>query len=305
MKLNESKKDSEIKEKELKITEFTLRIKSKYLTTEINNKKSRLEIDNSKKNIDWCLDKLKNIELNEKTLSKIVYKSLIDLKCCFEIKISQKANDEDQCKTIKANVTENGITIEIIRERMIKLIKINPKIRELLSYQMQTKSMTQITHLLEKRIEFIGRENFIEKIKKKISEKSTRTVVLHSFGGMGKSSLANEYGHRIKDKDNGYIVRWILADKIDNFEIAIRQLARLFNVEKIEAIESLKILIDCLNAKIVDFNGNFIFILDNVDNYESIRSFMDGINNLPINKVKLLTLRKTQIISKNLEKYSN
>ena len=135
---------------------------------------------------------------------------------------------------------------------------------------MPTSSLVHITHLLNERIPFIGREEIIKTIKEKFEQSTTRIVILQAFGGMGKSCLANEFGHIIKDEDRGYVVRWIVADKQDNFKASIHQIARLFSIPNVEK-QDFNELLDFLMGKIQDSPINFLFILDNVDDIETIQ----------------------------------
>ncbi|MFO0007698.1 MAG: hypothetical protein ACK559_41950, partial [bacterium] len=98
-------------------TEFTLKVKCKYVTIERDEKKQKLLISNSTQNIDWCLDKLESASLDKNNLSKIVFKSLNDLKGLFSIEISLEANDDKQCKFIVVKESKNEVTIDILKER--------------------------------------------------------------------------------------------------------------------------------------------------------------------------------------------
>jgi hypothetical protein len=113
---------------------------------------------------------------------------------------------------------------------------------------------------------------------------------------MGKSCLANEYGHLIKDEDRGYVVRWLVADKKDNFKASIHQIARLFSIPNVEK-QDFNELLDFLMGKIHDSPINFLFILDNVDDIETIQKFVNQIGVLKKNKIQLLiTTRQGNLI---------
>jgi hypothetical protein len=189
----ENKNVKEKSKAKVESTEFTLKIKGEYVTIERDEKKQRLLISNSTQNIDWCLDKLESVALDKNNLSKIVYKSLDDLKGLFSTEISLEGNDDKQCKFIIVKESKNEVTIDILKERMIKLLKINPNIRKELKFQMPTSSLVHITHFLNERIPFIGREEIIKKIKEKFEQITTRIVILQAFGGMGKSCYKFKY----------------------------------------------------------------------------------------------------------------
>ena len=80
----------------------------------------------------------------------------------------------------------------------------------------------------------------------------------------------------IKDEDRKIVVRWLFADKKDNFKASIHQIARLFNIPNVEK-QDFNELIDVLMGKIQDSPINFLFILDNVDDIETIQKFVNQI----------------------------
>ena len=125
-------------------------------------------------------------------------------------------------------------------------------------------------------------------------------LILCSPGGTGKSCLANEYGHQIKTKENGCIVRWINADTADKFETSFRQLARLFDIPYVEILDS-NDLIDHLISKIISLENKFIFILDNVEEYELIEYLSVRLSDLSENLIKVLITSR----NKNIPNYFN
>ena len=159
------------------------------------------------------------------------------------------------------------------------------------------KDRIQIPNELFERIDFIGREKELENLRSKMDKSSTHIIVLSGFAGTGKSCLVNEYGHQIKG--NEYIVRWINADTYDNYELSFRQLARLFLIPNVEELQ-LNELIDHIISRIQSIEKKFLFILDNVEEYELIKYLRVKSSDLSKSLVKLMITTRYKNIIKNI-----
>ena len=161
----EKRKDNNNKdnnaEAELKNKEFELKFVKSYDTKEANLKEEELDINVSNKNIDWCLENLKSYDLNSNNLSKIVYFHLNELKLEYEIETVAK-HDIKETKIIKTK----KITIENLKERLIRLIHLNPNIRDLIleATKLNIEELTEICHEFENESEtiFIRRDDEIK-----------------------------------------------------------------------------------------------------------------------------------------------
>ena len=138
----------------------------KYVTCERGDHHTqKLYINSNAKNVDWCLDKLKSEKLNEAAYSRVVYKCLTNLRECFEVEISSDSRDEEELKVIHiSREKQNELTIDMVRERFIKLTKIDANMRNSLSSYANLNPLIGITHELSERAVFIGRHQLLSRI---------------------------------------------------------------------------------------------------------------------------------------------
>ena len=71
---------------------------------------------------------------------------------------------------------------------------------------------------------FIGRQKYLDQINSAFTIESKQVIILSSFAGTGKSSIANEIGHRLNEKYLNQFVYWIRSDE-HNLEEEFRKLA--------------------------------------------------------------------------------
>jgi len=160
----------------------------------------------------------------------------------------------------------------------------------------------ELQNNLSERKKFIGRENYIDEMNNRLKSEKCQIIVLCAFGGTGKTTLANEYGHRMLTnmKDMNYCVRWFRAENLNKLEDDWRQLATLLNIDtaNMKRIN----LIDRVNNELNKLENNFLFILDNVETYEEI---VDFIKCLPKKNTKILiTTRNTQLMDNDRDDVS-
>jgi len=127
LKIEKEKKNVKVDHKE-----FELKLVNSYEPKEIVNltKSQELRILNDKKNVDWCLEKLHNASIDESCLSNVVYKHLSDLKADYSVIANYTLHFEKEVKIICLKKSNNAtLTIDNVRERMIRLILIHPNIR--------------------------------------------------------------------------------------------------------------------------------------------------------------------------------
>lgn len=114
---------------------------------------------------------------------------------------------------------------------------------------------------------FIGRENYLEKIDSAFSEEKKKIVVLNSFGGTGKTSIANEYSHRFRS--SGFVY-WFKPDigEMNLFasDLGI-QLSNEEKQQKSKIIDKIKSNIEGIFKNNAD-KFNFLFILDDFNDYD-------------------------------------
>lgn len=111
-------------------------------------------------------------------------------------------------------------------------------------------------------------------------------VVLCSYAGTGKSTVANEFAYRFI-KQNYCFAYWMKSDE-KNLDTEYENFARQLNL--LDSNQNREVLIQNVNTKIqnLDSRVRILFIFDNCDNYEIVENY---IKNMPKNTIIILTTR--------------
>ena len=139
-----------------------------------------------------------------------------------------------------------------------------------------------ITYLPERKNKFVCREQLLEKIDDLFKE--NQLISICGFAGIGKSTLALEYGHRSTHKLN---VRWMNAELAQKFELDFRDLASSLQIQTSNI--NIKEIKTQVYAKLKNLDSGILFILDNLENYDYINN--NYLSDLPQNSKCLLTTR--------------
>ena len=132
--------------------------------------------------------------------------------------------------------------------------------------------------LLTRLSNFIGREEYLEKIESALTIENKQIVILNSFSGTGKSSIANEIGHRFNDSSLNQLVYWMKADE-NNLDDEFRQFA--FDLKVITPEEKIKMptkfIIDGISSKLKSnhMDKQFLFIFDNCDSIQNTKEYLN------------------------------
>ena len=151
--------------------------------------------------------------------------------------------------------------------------------------------------------DFIGREEYLKQIEDILKDETKKIVTLCSFAGTGKTSLANEYGHRFKEKSKkSNIVYWIKSDA-NNSDHEIQKLASGFNIFLDEKLKTDRDFLarQIRNKLFQSKNKSFLFIFDNCDDYEAVRVYVEMFSYLENVKI-LITTRNPVFIQERYEK---
>ncbi|KAE8413586.1 hypothetical protein BDV36DRAFT_27700 [Aspergillus pseudocaelatus] len=113
---------------------------------------------------------------------------------------------------------------------------------------------------------FVGRENEITKLEELITRQDgPRRVAITGLGGVGKTQVALEIAHRIRDRDKDCSIFWIPCTShamIEQTFLNIAQTLELRDVKPGEVKEQIKKYLTSKRA------GNWLLIFDNADDYE-------------------------------------
>ncbi|RNA08806.1 TPR repeat family [Brachionus plicatilis] len=263
-----------------------------------NDMEQILRIGNeSEKNIDWCLYHLQNINLEIGNIqSKLIIEQLEMLRKEYTIEIFKKKDfyfkDEILIKSV------SNLRLEQIKERLARYLQIDPNLKNIIynltkSNLYLNSSLEICSNLDEELIAFVGRHDELNKMKEIFFEKNKQFLAICAHGGTGKSTLANFFGHIVKKDYKKFIIRWINSDSRSKIETQYRNLGDLLNIT--DKIVQFDFLVDRINGKLKIQNTNFLFIFDNLNNWNDIK---DIASSLPKNVKILLTLRNSGIVEK-------
>jgi len=134
--------------------------------------------------------------------------------------------------------------------------------------------------LLNRNKNLIGRKEYLDQIDKAFTIENKQIIILSSFQGTGKSSIANEIGHRFNDRSLNQFVYWMRSDE-NYLDEEFRQFA--FDLKLINQDEKLKKPTEYIMKKIElklksnHLSEQFLFILDNCDSIEKTKEYFDFI----------------------------
>jgi len=175
-----------------------------------------------------------------------------------------------------SEIDKNHISVRMILDELLK--KYNDRLFQIPQYNSQ----------------YIEREDsVIEKIKKILIDNEFSACTITGLGGIGKTRVMSEYARNI-EKTNTRVF-WFNVLSADNVKNEICQFALKNNL--ITATEKDYNYIYQVFKNWLKENKNWLFLLDNVENYEDIRIFFDFDNTIEGKRHILLTSRKENELS--------
>jgi len=264
----------------------------------INNndlsKNEELNLSSNNLNVDYFLNKLIDINLNDLN-DQLIKSQLKELKSSFSIET--KLNE-------RKKIVSDTLTISKIKEIMIRLLDVsNESIEKYLQSveNLNTRllgnksSNVKITNILSDFPKiFTGRLDELVKIKESLV--NCQFVYIYGRSGTGKTTLASKYTYLLQEEKPDYIIRWIDAN---NLKQCFMNLAEELNIDyKVKPEELFRIIKVTLNK----LNGNILFVIDNLiyDLNENSKNDFDYLLNNFESNVKFLITTKNQQIPKEL-----
>jgi tetratricopeptide (TPR) repeat protein len=260
----------------------------------INNndllKNEELNLSSNNLNVDYFLNKLIDINLNDLN-DQLIKSQLKELKSSFSIET--KLNE-------RKKIVSDTLTISKIKEIMIRLSDVsNESIEKYLQSveNLNKSSNIKITNILSDFPKiFTGRSEELKKIKESLD--NCQFVYIYGRSGTGKTTLASKYTYLLQEKKPDYIIRWIDANKLKQCFMNLAEELNIDNkLETEELFEKIKVI---LNNKL---NRNILFVIDNLiyDLNKNIKNDFDYLLNNFVSNLKFLITTKNQNISKKLK----
>jgi len=116
------------------------------------------------------------------------------------------------------------------------------------------------------------KDSIIERINNRLDERNFAVLALTGMGGVGKTRILSEYAKRQKDESKYLDIVWINAISAVNVREEIRSFLEKKGI-KIDEKDPNQIFTKF--RQWMNDNENWLFVLDNVDNYEDIELFFD------------------------------
>jgi signal recognition particle GTPase len=248
-----------------------------YTPSPVINKVKMLKPLADKHNIDWCL---KNLYFNFRQItnykpSKLIFEQLKTL-------ISKYSIKTEVIRNLKLDpvhflfIDDDQLTIESLKDKLIRLLKLYPEIKSLieslnqtnLPNEMNDKSLVKNSFILDKNYNYVKKIDFDDILNKFFVEKK-RSILIHGIAGSGKSTSASEFSRYFCKKNLHHHICFSL------------EMCKIKN-QIIEQINEY--------TKTIDKNSTYLFVFDNVyfdDSFEA--KYETIINSLPTNVFVLLT----------------
>ncbi|WP_395476253.1 hypothetical protein [Rickettsia endosymbiont of Pantilius tunicatus] len=277
--------------------QFELFYQGHYCSQEVDLSKDVVNVNDIGSNDYYLkqLTKLSNKEIDKRKIPNLIKQQLKIIKDQYKI---TPQNSKHHIFTNLPNIKVNDL-----REQILRLVEVSHIAKEILenlnaynSHELieSTKNInSNLFSLLPYNL--IRREDILQDIEKNLNEK--QFITISEYPGIGKSTLAIEYGREQRDKTKK-IVRFINADSAYKIFEAYIQLAKEFSIyttgEKEEDITRL------VHENIAKLNSNTLFIFDNVEVYEDIEPYIKGIVNISKDKVQAIITTKNNKLSENI-----
>jgi len=137
---------------------------------------------------------------------------------------------------------------------------------------------------------FIEKDQILERLSNTFFNQNKQIIVINSFSGTGKTTIAIEYGYKFIENNNHHHYAYMIKSDGLKLELEFESLAKKFKFKKDET-SFIKNLKDIL----VDLDEKILFIFDNCEHYLNIERFIIMFSTLK-NVYILITTRDAKLI---------
>lgn len=145
----------------------------------------------------------------------------------------------------------------------------------------------------QEKFPFVGRSEILDEIKTNLNNQNNSVLFLSGIGGVGKTRIACEYA-RLNKKEYPSGIYFFHAVSEEIIFADIIQFARINNLE-IDLDQGQSVVYDKF-AEWMNNNDNWLFILDNMEEYNHIKKLTEFVQDKPIKGKKdfIITTRNTE-----------
>ncbi|RDW58409.1 hypothetical protein BP5796_12339 [Coleophoma crateriformis] len=112
---------------------------------------------------------------------------------------------------------------------------------------------------------FTGRNNILEQLHLRLNDLERHPfVAIYGLGGSGKSAIAIEFAHQVRDGNSSYAIFWVSAFSTKRLAESFRDIAKVLQIPG--ADDQTQDMLDPVRRKLSGENqGRWLMIIDNVD----------------------------------------
>ncbi|KAJ1323000.1 FxSxx-COOH system tetratricopeptide repeat protein [Microdochium nivale] len=143
---------------------------------------------------------------------------------------------------------------------------------------------------------FTGRTEVLDEIKQRlILDDDCRRLAVVGLGGVGKTQVALQFAHWVRDTQPDYCIFWLPASSVEGFDQAYLEMGRQLGVEVDPLVEDPKMTIQRYLS--FDETGRWLLVIDNADDTELVldsEGFLESIPDSETGRV-LFTTRSLDV----------
>ncbi len=224
---------------------------------------------------------LKEELLKDPSISSITKAQIESITCLYTI-----PKDLDTGIYMRLN---GNITIGDLKQRVRRIVEVTPKeelkdkLHKVKTIEPPNRSVITTCIPYSRNRQFVGREDTFRAMEHILQ--SEQVVAISAFGGVGKSSVAAEYGYRQSARGAG--VRWLKAESTEKLASGYRRLAESLGMDILQRTK--QEVRNMVNGKL-ESCGRVILIFDNMEAQTD-----EYIGTLPSNVKVIITTRDSRL----------